>query len=156
MPFNNIKEEPTETDRRGLIVLIMLPLFLVGFFAFNHLAPGLGFQERNGQLHHTIGFDEVRDIRIGKLCAELPKPEKFEFISSTDNSSFDYSMDIYHYRSIRGAAEIMPTFLVWFNENGWYRIPDTSTFEKGKQKIYISANFDFQFTNYDIYCSEKD
>ncbi len=150
MPFENLQAELKEINRRGLIISITLLLLLPAYLIFNHLAPQLGLEERNGQLNHTIGFDEVRDIRIGKLCTGLPKPEKFEFVSSTNKSSFDHSMVIYHYRSKRGAAEIMPTFLVWFNENGWSCISDTSTFEKGKQKIYIAANSDDQFTNYEI------
>lgn len=168
MPFDKFQARREETVRRTLIVLITVPLFLVGFFTFNHLAPRLGFMERNGQLHHTISQDEEQIRRVNELCQSLPKPEKFEFISvfekirlksdGLENGGFDSSTVIYRYESVRGAAEIMPTFLVWFSENGWHRIPDTSTFEKGNQKIFISVNTTrlHGFPNiYEIYCMEK-
>lgn len=157
MPFDKFQARREETVRRGLIGLIMVPLFMVGFFTFNHLAPQLGFQERNGQLHHSPPTYSEQKSRVEELCAGLPRPEMFQLTDSTPPEHYaDSTLVTYRYRSIRGAAEIMPTFLVWFNENGWYHIPDTSTFEKGKQKIFISPWSNHQFTHYDIYCSEKD
>jgi hypothetical protein len=80
MPFDNFNKEPKETDRRWFVFFITLALLLPAYLLFDFLAPRLGFEERNPQLHHTIQLNENRLRRVRELCADLPKPEKFDFI----------------------------------------------------------------------------
>jgi len=161
MPFENLQPERKEIDRRLLVFFTTLLLFLPAFLIFNYLAPRLGFENRNPQLYHAFSlFDEEQMNRVRELCQNLPKPEKFDFVSSFEDGGVESSTIIYRFDSTREAEEIMPMFLIWFNENGWRQVSDTSTlkFEKGNQKIYISVNSeDFHgFPNqYEIYCSEK-
>jgi hypothetical protein len=94
--------------------------------------------------------------RVNDLCANLPKPEEFDLINNgTVVSSFELSLLRYAYKSDRGWDEIMPTFLVWLNENGWKSIPSSaSAFTKHNQTIAFSTVAGAA-ENYEIYCSEK-
>jgi hypothetical protein len=95
---------------------------------------------------------------LNELCASLPQPEKFDFKGSdlprTLNNN--YTMVVYRYSSKRSLEEIMPVFLVWFNENGWERDQySDSIFKKGNQTIYVSGNNFSPNSNYEILCAEK-
>jgi len=152
--FENYEQEEPKENKLAIFIpisVLLLPLIFFGAFQF---LPGM----RNDppQTNHTIQTDETQLRRVDELCTSLPKPEKFEFIARTESASFNSSTVTYAYRSTRGAEEIMPAFLLWFNENGWNSIPNTSTFEKANQTIYISiANFENTFSEYYIYCTEK-
>lgn len=155
--FENFEQnEEPEIKRPALfaaLCVVILPiLFLLGF----QFLPGM--RRDPPQTNHTIQTDKARLSRVNELCTNLPRPEKLEFIASRENSSFGSTAVIYAYNSTRGAEEIMPAFLVWFNENGWHLIPNTSTYEKGNQTVYISPKsvFGAPWTNYEIYCTEKD
>lgn len=153
--FENFEQEEPENDRLALSIflsLVIVPILFIWAFQF---LPGM----RNDppMTNHTIQTDNTQLRRVHELCTNLPRPEKFEFISSYEKSNFDSSTVIYSYNSIRGVEEIMPAFLVWFDENGWIRIPNTSTYEKGKQTVYISiGGSNGNLTPYEIYCVEKD
>jgi hypothetical protein len=159
--FENFEQEEPENKRITLAIFLSLVLVPVGLaLAFKFLPSML---DNSPQIHHTFGTDDAQLQRVHWLCASLPKPEKFELISRYENAGFtssassDSSTVIYRYKSERAENEIMPAFVIWFNENGWRRITNTATYEKGKQSVYISATFDGgAFTQYEIYCTEKD
>jgi len=153
MLFENYEQEEPENERLALFIFLGALLVPVGFIlVFQFLLGMRNYPPPN----HTIGTDDAQLRRVRELCASLPRPEKFEFTSSSENGGFDSSTVIYRYNSPRGAAEIMPAFLVWFDENGWSRITNTSTYEKGKQTVYISIGDGGSFTDYEIFCIEKD
>lgn len=153
--FENYEHEEPENNRLALAVFLSLAFVPAIFiYAFQFL-PGM--RDDPPQMNHTIQLNDPAQIeRVLELCASLPQPEKFEYISSYESSGLQSSTVIYRYKSERGADEIMPAFLIWFDENNWQRITNTSTYEKGKQTVYISpgANDNYQF--YEIYCTEKD
>lgn len=78
MPFEDFNKEPKETARRWLVFFITLALLLPAYAIFEILAPRLGLEGRNPQMHHTIQMDVNRLGRVRELCAGLPKPEKFD------------------------------------------------------------------------------
>jgi hypothetical protein len=154
--FENFEQSEPENNRLALALflsLVFVPVIFIWVFQF---LPGM--REDPPQVNHTLETDKTRLIRVNELCTKLPRPEKLEFVSSHENSGFASTVVIYNYTSTRGAEEIMPVFLVWLNENGWSRIPNTSTYEKGKQTVYISPSTfsNSPWTNYEIYCTEKD
>ena len=160
--FENFEQEEPENNRLALAIflsLVFVPAIFIWAFQF---LPSM--RRDSSQINHTLKPDNAQLRRVHELCTNLPRPEKFEFISSYENGGFessassDSSTVIYRYDSPRGAEEIMPAFLVWFDENGWQRIKNTSTYEKGKQTVYISVLVgDAEtFTQYEIYCIEKD
>ncbi len=152
--FENFEQEEPENDRLAVIItlsVVILPIIFILAFQF---LPGM----RNDppMTNHTIQIDNTQLRRVHELCASLPRPEKFEFISRNESEILNSQTVTYSYRSPRSTEEIMPAFLVWFDENGWYRITNTSTYEKGKQNVYISVIYGEPFTNYEIFCTEKD
>lgn len=165
MPFENFYQESDKARRRFWKGFGLAFLLFIGYWAF---APSalLDLESNRNLTEYTSTkeFNEKeRARRVDDLCRYLPRPEQFDFISSYESAgfessaSFDSSTVIYRYKSERVADEIMPAFLIWFDENGWRLIPNTSTYEKGKQTVYISVSFDGgAFTQYEIYCAEKD
>jgi len=152
--FENFEQEEPENDRLAVIItlsVVILPIIFILAFQF---LPGM--DSGSSQRNHTIQTDDAQLRRVHELCASLPRPEKFEFISSYEKGDFDSSTVIYRYNSERGADETMPAFIIWFDENGWYRITNTTTYKKGKQSVYISFIYGEPFTHYEIYCTEKD
>ncbi len=155
--FENFNKKPDEADALpGKVAVAAIVLMLLGI-------PAL-YIYRTMFPHEVIvdGFsvlDEATARRVQNLCGSLPKPEKFELEAKRDPyPSPQSTLVIYRYRSPRSPEEIMPAFIVWFKENGWERDPVAdSTYRKAEQSVYISStiHYDYQFTDYNIYCSEK-
>lgn len=61
--------------------------------------------------------------RVKELCSNLPKPEQFYFVSDAAPKMDDTSALVAStYHSDRALEEIAPSFLVWFNSNGWRQL----------------------------------
>jgi hypothetical protein len=156
MQFDDYNQESSDFDRRATVILMTLALFPFGLVIYCFFAP----EPDRPQMNHTISVDDAQLERVHNLCANLPKPKKFIFISRSEHAGLEQAEDtstvIYSYRSIRGAEEIMPVFLLWFDEHDWRRNQPTSAFEKARQSVYISVTAKGASTQYEIYCSERD
>jgi hypothetical protein len=66
------------------------------------------------------------------LCMSLPKPEQFSLGGVSEEKFVDNAARVvYTYRTQRSFEEIMPQFLIWFDEQEWEQIFDESYERKG-------------------------
>ncbi len=91
------------------------------------------------------------------LCASISKPEKFQFFSKTVSASKENSATvIYTYMTERDFGEVMPSFTVWFDTNGFTPEQNNKlTYKNGSQTVAIRSWDNFS-SIYEIYCSESD
>ena len=91
------------------------------------------------------------------LCLSISKPEKFQFLSKTVSASKEKSATVvYRYITERDFGEIMPSFTVWFDANGFTSIPNNRlTFRNANQTVALRSLDEFS-RSYEIYCSESD
>jgi len=91
------------------------------------------------------------------LCASISKPEKFQFFSKTVSASKENSATvIYTYMTERDFGEVMPSFTVWFDTNGFTPEQHNKlTYKNGSQTVAIRSMDNFSKI-YEIYCSESD
>jgi hypothetical protein len=148
MPFDNFYEESDKSRRRWWKYFGLAFLMLTGYWAFALLVlPDFEgdrkmVEEWKRRESETEGFNrKERARRVDDLCRYLPKPEKFEFIRKDLPTDFSDSTSIvYRYASDRSPEEIMPFFVIWFNDNGWKSFSnDEKMFIKNKQMISIRA-----------------
>ena len=108
--------------------------------------------------------------QIKAVCESLPKPEGFQLVEKNAPSQPDYYSSVsYSFHSSRSKEEIYPTFVVWFNANGWQSSnndSDALVFQKinptyskinpvsSIQTIYISPKQSNEGNIYTIVCSE--
>ena len=132
----------------------------VFIFAFVSLTCG----SRQQQPLTRADNSAERGRRIEAVCESLPKPEGFQLIEKTAPSQpDDYRLVSYSFSSSRSKEEIYPTFVVWFNSNGWHGSKDNSEalmFTKfnepvsSVQAISISFKQKTEGSVYEINCSE--
>jgi hypothetical protein len=165
MPFDNFYKSEDEARRLWWKCLGGAVLFIIGYCSLFFVLPE---SQPVQVLPKPASFDSYRISdtvdqealqHLNELCAGLPQPEKFDFKGSGSPTTLNdnYTMVIYRYSSKRSREEIMPVFLVWFNEHGWEREPySDSIFKKGNQTIFVGGNNDFSGkSNYVILCAEK-
>jgi hypothetical protein len=160
MPFDNFYEESDKARRRwwksiGLAVLLFFAYWTVGFLIIPEPKTSAP-RSPEAQTAPVKSIDQERHRRVHDLCAYLPTPEKFYLEEkSTLAESPDFTLVRYSFKSERTWDEIMPSFLLWLNANGWKTLSNNqSTFTKGNQTIAFDQPYGQ--TNYVIYCSEKD
>ncbi len=154
--FNNKNQSDAEFHERtvfSIILSIVLGVAII-FIVAIWLEPSPS---------QTILQPEITpEQRVEKLCASLPTPENFKLISKDKPNQYyrrvavDYKFFSY-YRTIE---EIIPTFVMWFDENGWTQnIFDTENgeirleFKKNNQTIILKSPR--YVTAYTITCAES-
>ncbi|MBS1795683.1 MAG: hypothetical protein JSS81_17645 [Acidobacteria bacterium] len=148
MIFGHHNQPPKRFGFDERFVAAVLSLFVV-VMLLNAWAtgwkPGLG--------PVTEGLPE--NLQADHLCRELPKPEKFEFVSSETVENLPKTKTVrYRYRTDRANEEVMPTFLVWFDANKWRRAADIKLgFRRDARTIFFKSDDDFA-SDYQIYCRE--
>jgi hypothetical protein len=154
MPLENLYKNEDDSNRRVWIFTAMAVLFFPAFvfvcYVFN--VNPVNYGGGSSSTTYVTPAVEVAD----HLCSDLPKPEKFIFVSKESFPQNGGAIVILRYQSERGFEEIMPPFLIWFDSNRWKADPTANlTFRKSDQTITIGHN-DAVSPNYEIYCSAKD
>jgi len=153
MPFENFYKESDKTDRRWrwlvcavLLSPIVYVIVLVSFSWYENREAEIEFERQ-----------AARARNVDALCTSLPKPEQFSFVRREPPSSSGYIASIiFRYRSERKFEEIMPTFRVWFDNNGWTADKGwNAKFDKGNQSILIQPSESFYLGNFEIWCYER-
>lgn len=152
MPFENFYEESDKADRRGralVYTLIFAPIIyiivLVLFSWYENREAEIKFEQQAERARH-----------VDALCMSLPKPEQFSLVKREPPAgSADIASIIFRYRSERELDEIMPTFRVWFDANGWTADAGwESKFNKGNQSILIETSENYPGI-FEIRCYER-
>src|SRR5688572_22398243 len=141
MPFDNFYKPEDEDDSKrrvwifGAMAVLFFPAFVFVCFVFNVDLSIPGDSSSNTFVTPAVEVAE-------SLCSYLPKPEKFVFVSKGSFPGREVGSTVVHrYQSERGLEEIMPTFLVWFDSNGWKADPNANlTFRKNDRTITIGRN----------------
>jgi hypothetical protein len=163
MPFENFYEESDKARRRWWKCVGLAFLLFTGYWAFafstmpdfegdRRTAENLDHAERQWRIN-----ERVRQVE--NLCRYLPTPEKFFLVRQEVPKNFaDSTSIVYRYNSNRAPAEIMPSFLLWFNANGWRSISaDGLMFKKENQTVSIRVLKPYDFVSgYEIQCLESD
>jgi len=156
MPFDNFYEESDKARRRWWKCFGLAFLLFIGYWTFALLTIPKTEGDRN--LKEYLNKEE-RIRQVDQLCASLPKPEQFTFIEKESPKHYGGETSIiYRFSSDRQPEEIMPFFVIWFNDNGWKSIGnDGENFKKGKQMVTITvfARLDVM-TGYEIQCYDSD
>jgi hypothetical protein len=171
MPFDNFFEETDKRDVRfGLIVLAVAVAVVLAVFSYNYLTD-------SAIKYHTPPLANILEpqqfLKASELCNALPKPENFERVATREPQFSGSSANVFHgYRSERDFEELLPTFLVWFDANGWKRIADYDfqppvaknrhlIFSKGNSTVtivhyYPNPYADARSANYELGCYYDD
>ena len=155
MPFDNFYAESDKAARRWRKICCLALLLVIGYCALPFVAETVSSLDTPTE-NETISGD-ARIERINALCASLPRPEKFSFKNREPLKDYpDGSLVLYRFDSDRPQEEIMPFFLIWFNNNGWKSIAeDGSVFRKGRQTVTIGFYSPYHIpAGYEITCSE--
>lgn len=115
--LENLSKDDSRYARVGFAVLaafIFVPVFVYAFGLFESDAP---------QLDHTLlmNSDEAAERRVDELCKSLPTPENFELMRKLPTEYFyrRVAVDYIFSSDYRTLEETIPTFVLWFAENGW-------------------------------------
>jgi hypothetical protein len=159
MPLENFYEESDKARDRWQLKVA------AGFFAVVvYLIFGLVLFSNYREEKEVRDTETERIKRVEALCAELPKPENFVFVTRDPPITYkDATAIIFRYQSDRELEEIMPAFTLWFNSHNWKAAANsTSSFTNGYQTITITkfdtevGEYDPEFANYEIYCYQKE
>jgi hypothetical protein len=164
MPFEDFYKAEDEARRRwwkcvGAAILLYVGYWTIGLLIVPDSKP---VEEpprvRNNAASTSVRWSDVerRRRRVEELCENLPKPEKFHLaVEDIMIEDVNSTLIRYAYKSDRAWEEIMPSFLIWLNANGWKPLPSNeSTFTKNNQTIAFNKVLN-DLVNYEIYCSEK-
>jgi hypothetical protein len=163
MPFDNFYEESDKARRRwwkcfGAAILLFTGYWAAGLLIAPEPKPVEQFVEQTGiiQTPVMITGDKERLRRVNDLCTYLPTPENFHPADKrTLVENPELTLVRYSFKSDRTWDEIMPSFLIWLNANGWKPLShNQSTFTKDNQTIAFSRILN-DSANYEIFCSEK-
>lgn len=170
MPFENFFDETDKHDFRfGVIVVAVGVLLVLAVFSYNYLT---GLANDAYKAPPVSTDDSQRFVNASDACDQLAKPEQFERVKSESPQFTDSSAQVfYNYRSERDFDEVLPTFLVWFEANGWGKFRDYDSppsqnslqpirqliFRKEKYTINILYHYpkpgaDAPNANYEIKC----
>lgn len=157
MPFENFYKESNTAHRRWwkFFALAFLPITGYWFFAlfFSQL-----FQFREATTPGFLTPAQERKYRVHGLCNSLPEPEDFKFVvKSLTTDTDNFSSTGFIYRSSRSKEEIYPTFLVWFNTNGWTTTRPSEAsikFIKDNQIVEIAPFAAKPFDYFMVTCTE--
>ena len=154
--FETYKKQSTDDSRYGRIALAAFICGVIYIAVFIYVTGA--FEQDTPAVHTLSGNDAETTVgqNVEQLCAGLPMPEKFKFTGKHEpKNDYEQHLVVYFYSSPRPPEEILPSFLLWFNENGWRHAPGTeTTFRKDNFSIYIWYDSTPTVTNYSIYCSE--
>lgn len=175
MPFDNFYAESDKAARRWWKCFCLAFLLFTGYWSLGFLI----FPNSEEDEIITAPLGKFRNLwQATELCANLPKPQGFYFsgdiFSELDNTS---KLVSFKYESNRSFEEVAPSYLVWFDSNGWKRVPNDKTygymkpdgqlaFIKSNQNVVISyynTDLDTSITNkefytpyYVIYCYQRE
>lgn len=161
MPFENFYNESDKARRRWWKCVGAAFLLLVGYWAFALLAipdptPYVPPPEKT-YLAGTYPYYQIQQ-RVGDLCASLPLPEDFHLVEKS--APIAYSRHVSNgsvFRSRRTTDEIYPTFIIWFNDNGWQEKENPNEgleFVKQNQTIEISLTRTTEGVFHGVKCTE--
>ncbi|MBS1797631.1 MAG: hypothetical protein JSS81_27660 [Acidobacteria bacterium] len=146
-------EKDVESERRSLVfaaVAIVVLIFLVLMcVSYRPTEPE----------HNDLDIDSdvsTGHRRAAELCRGLPRPENFAEVGmkySADGRS-PAAVDFYFY-SDREPQEIFPSFILWFEREGWKNFeqtPDIIGYSKGLRTVTVKSAV-FGNANYSIHCT---
>jgi hypothetical protein len=156
MPFDNFYKEFDKAERRWRWLLFCSIIFLPAVY----LTVPVIYSSYSWYENYKPEVTEEqaqRERHVDALCMSLPKPEQFNFV---DREPFFSSAKVttvtFNYRSERVLEEMMPTFRVWFEADGWTADAGwKSKFSKGDQTILIQSA-ENNANIFEIWCSERD
>lgn len=146
MLFENLYEEADKAVRVRWRISLGAALFLVFCYAANAwitaAARGIYTPSEESRL------EAQRSLKAAALCSELPKPEQFTRVNTRPPRNASSSAQVIHgFRSERDFDEAIPTFLVWFDANGWKRVSKSdsgstvATSHPNRQLTFSKNNF---------------
>lgn len=154
MSFENFYQKDTEYDRIVRHWWIFIFLIIAVFIGF------LFLPDREPPVPKRPLTIAERQQHVTELCSSLPKPEDFELTNKDLPSNFTYIVSVdYFFYTKRSREEILPTFVLWFAQNGWIEEEtdedDSLSFSKDIQTISIKNDFQPDNGYYRITCTEQ-
>lgn len=152
MLFENLYQEADKAIRRRWWISLAASLLLVFCYTAN-----AWMTTRAADIYlASASFDEPqRFLKASALCSELPNPEQFERVNARAPRYTDSSAQVFHgYRSARDFDEVTPTFLIWFESNGWKRVKNgdfssrVETIHPNRQLIFSKDKFTVNIVSY--------
>lgn len=130
--FESIKNQTPDESRKWRILLTSFLFAVLGFLAYSFVESKI---EPSGQANVVT----VKE-RVENLCQSLPIPENFRLGRKQPVGYLDRraEVDFNFYSDYRTIEEVLPTFIMWFNENGW-----TQSFfndQNGETRIQFKKN----------------
>lgn len=128
MPFEDFYKAADQHAHRWRLCLIAAIFFIAAYFSLPFFVKRLLTPPPEVKSAQT---ETVRG-KADALCMSLPKPEQFFLTGVGEEKIADGAAKVeYRYRSQRSFEEIMPPYLIWFDEQGWERIFDEAYARKG-------------------------
>lgn len=145
MLFENLYQEADKAIRRRWLISFGAALLLFLCYTANAWITAAA---RDIYSPSEESLREARQyLKASALCSELPTPEQFRRMNPATPRSASLAAQVFHhYHSEREFDEIIPTFLVWFESNGWKRVSEdalkspVATYHPNRKLIFRKTN----------------
>jgi hypothetical protein len=153
--FESHQNHPRDESRKWRILLASFLFMIAGFLAY-------AIVEGSTEPPRTWNGETAAE-RVENLCSSLPTPENFKrgYRQPVDHYFCRVAFDQLFYSDYRTIEEVLPTYIWWFNENGWRQSFFTDQngetrleFRKNNQSITLRS--ERYVTGYTVTCAESE
>ncbi len=147
MPFDNFYQESDKAARRWWKCFGLAFLLFIGYWALGFLVLPRSEEAKT----ISVPLDKFNHLwQATEICTNLPKPEGFYFRGDTFSEIDETPTFVtFNYESNRSFEEVVPSYIVWFDSNGWKQVPNYKiyglikpdgqlAFSKNNQNVVIS------------------